>query len=334
MPIRVLIPQPILKEGYEYLHARGYDTIHTNGVSEEEIASAITDCDAMIVRTVKITPRILDAAQRLKIVARHGAGYDGVDVESAMKKQILVVTAGGTNSLSVAEIAIFYMLYCSRNFKLVQKTYIENYQIAKMQIPKWELHGKRLGLIGLGNIGMTVARIAALGFQMEVLAYDPYQKKAVPDYIQLTDNRENVFTTSDIVSIHVPANAETNKSISDREFDWMKPTAILINTSRGSVIDENALIRALENRSIAGAGLDVLDEEPIDPENPLLRLDNVVTAPHIGGITKEASVRSSLACAKAIDDFFNGREPENIIPEMRDVWSNDQLNQLGLWKRS
>jgi D-3-phosphoglycerate dehydrogenase len=318
MPKRVLIPQPILKEGYDYLHTRGYETVHTTGVSEEEIAAAIVDCDAIIVRTVKISARIFKAAPRLRILARHGAGYDGIDIESAKKNNTLVVTAGGTNSNSVAELAIFYMLYCSRNFKLVQKTYIENYQYAKMQIPKWELHGKKLGLIGLGNIGRTVAKIAALGFQMEILAYDPFQKKEVPNYIQLTESREDVFRNSDIVSIHVPANADTIHSISDREFGWMKPTAILINTSRGNVVDEKALIHALESRLIAGAGLDVLEKEPIDPNNPLLKFDNVLTAPHIGGITNEASIRSSVACARAIDDFFQGRTPENIIPEMRD----------------
>jgi D-3-phosphoglycerate dehydrogenase len=319
MSIKVLLPQPIPQEGYDYLHTHGFETIDGRGILEEDIMADISNCHAMIVRTAKITAKIFEAAPKLKILARHGAGYDGVDMAAARKNGTLVVTAGDSNSISVAELAIFYMLYCSRNFKLVQKIYINNYQRAKMGIPKTELYGKKLGLIGLGNIGLKVAEKAALGFQMEILAYDPFQKGILPDYVRLTDNREEVFRTSDYVSVHVPATAETIHSISDREFSWMKPSAILINTSRGCIVDESALIRALENHGIAGAGLDVLEQEPLDPNNPLLYMDNVLTAPHIGGITKEASIRSSVTCAKAIVDYSNGRVPQHVVPEMRDM---------------
>ena len=317
MPIRVLLPQPILPEGYEYLRSHGFEAVDGRGFTEEDIIADIGDCDAMIVRTAKITAKILDAAPRLKIIARHGAGYDGVDLEAAKRRGVLVCTAGGANSISVAELAIFYMLYCARNFKKVQLHYLEDYRFAKMGIPKTELEGKTLGLVGIGNIGKLVAKKAALGFDMKVLAFDPFARGELPEYIQLLEDRDTIFKESDYVSIHVPATKETIHSISDREFGLMKSSAYLINTARGAIVDEPALIRALEAGEIAGAGLDVLEQEPIDPGDPLVKMENVLTAPHIGGATKEASTRSSVACAKAIDDFFAGRTPQFIVPELR-----------------
>ena len=320
MAIRVLLPQPILPAGYEYLREHGYEVVDGRGFTEEDIIADIGDCDAIIVRTAKITEKILDAAPKLKILARHGAGYDGVDLKAARKHGVLVCTAGGANAISVAELTIFYMLYCSRNFKKVQSLYLEDYRQAKMGVPKTELEGKTLGLVGLGNIGKLVAKKAALGFDMTVLAYDPFAKKeGLPDYIQLVEDRDEIFTKSDYVSLHAPATPETVHSISDREFGLRKETAYLINAARGSIVDEPALIRALRAGKIAGAGLDTLEKEPIDPSNPLVSMDNVLTAPHIGGATKEASSRSSVACAQAIDDYFSGRTPKFVVPELRDL---------------
>ena len=320
MATRVLIPQPILPAGYEYLRKHGYEAVDGRGFTEEDIITDIRDCDALIVRTARITRQIFDAAPKLKILARHGAGYDGVDLAAAREHGVLVCTAGGANAISVAELTIFYMLYCSRNFKKVQNLYLQDYRQAKMGVPKTELEGKTLGLVGLGNIGKLVAQKAALGFDMTVLAYDPFAKGAgLHDYIRMVEDRDEIFKRSDYVSLHVPATTETVHSVSDREFGLMKPTAYLINAARGSIVDEAALYRALQEEKIAGAGLDVLEQEPIDPSNPLVAMDNVLTAPHIGGATKEASSRSSVACAQAIDDFFSGRTPKFVVPELRDL---------------
>ena len=320
MATRVLIPQPILPAGYEYLRKHGYEAVDGRGFTEEDIITDIRDCDALIVRTARITRQIFDAAPKLKILARHGAGYDGVDLAAAREHGVLVCTAGGANAISVAELTIFYMLYCSRNFKKVQNLYLQDYRQAKMGVPKTELEGKTLGLVGLGNIGKLVAQKAALGFDMTVLAYDPFAKGAgLPDYLRMVEDRDEIFKRSDYVSLHVPATTETVHSVSDREFGLMKPTAYLINAARGSIVDEAALYRALQEEKIAGAGLDVLEQEPIDPSNPLVAMDNVLTAPHIGGATKEASSRSSVACAQAIDEFFSGRTPKFVVPELRDL---------------
>lgn len=313
-----MLPQPILPEGYVYLRDHGFEVVDGRGFTEDDILADISDCDAMIVRTAKITGKILDAAPKLKIIARHGAGYDGVDLEGARRNKVLVTTAGGANAISVAELAIFYMLYCSRRFKAVMAHCKEDYRYAKMGIQKTELEGKTLGLIGMGNIGKLVAKKAAYGFDMKVLAYDPFARE-VPEYIQLVEDRDIIFRESDYVSLHVPATKETTHSVSDREFDMMKETAFLINTARGAIVDEPALIRALEAKKIAGAGLDTVEQEPFDLNNPLLNMENVLVAPHIGGATKEASTRSSVTCAETIDDYFSGRTPKFIVPELRDL---------------
>ena len=306
MSYKVLLPQPILPEGYAYLREHGFEVKDGRGFTEEDIIADIADCDAMIVRTAKITRKIIEAAPKLKVMSRHGAGYDMVDIEACKEKGILVCTAGGANAISVAEIAIFNMLYCAKKFKAVQAHMMEDYRYAKMGIKKGELEGKTLGLIGTGNIG--------------AIAYDPFAKN-VPEYIHLVEDRDEIFKQADFVSLHVPALPSTIHSVSDREFDLMKETAYLINTARGAIVDEPALIRALQEKKIAGAGLDTVEKEPFDLDNPLLSMENVVVAPHIGGATQEASTRSSVACAIAIDDFFAGRTPKFVVPELRGLIS-------------
>lgn len=316
MSFKVLLPQPILPEGYAYLREHGYEVVDGRGFTEDDIIADIPDCDAMIVRTAKITPKIFDAAKNLKVIARHGAGYDGVDLEAAKEHKVLVCTAGGANAISVAEIAIFYMLHCAKKFRAVQMHMTEDYRYAKMGIKKGEMEGKTLGLIGTGNIGGLVAKKAYYGFNMKVIAYDPFAKN-VPDYITLVEDRDEIFKQADFVSLHVPALPSTIHSVSDREFDLMKETAYLINTARGAIVDEPALIRALEAKKIAGAGLDTVEKEPFDLDNPLLSMENVVVGPHIGGATQEASTRSSVACAEAIDDYLSGRTPKFVVPDLR-----------------
>ena len=178
--------------------------------------------------------------------------------------------------------------------------------------------------VGLSDNDITVYRFAPRDeawpqdSDWDRLLYTVFKGEA-PEYLQIVSERDDIFKNSDYVSVHVPAAKDTIHSISDREFELMKDTAYLINTARGSIVDEPALIRALEAEKIAGAGLDVLEKEPLDPENPLLKMENVLTAPHIGGATKEAAARASVSCAEAIDDFFSGRTPKFVIPEMRDM---------------
>ena len=221
MAYRILLPQPIMESGRKYLEEKGYEIVDGEGYTEDDIIRQIPGCDAMIVRTAKITKKILDAADSLKVIARHGAGFDGVDLKAAEEKNVMVLYAPTANSNSVAETAIFYMLYCSRNFKKVQALYKTDYMTAKMKIEKHELGGKTLGLIGVGNIGGRVAKKAVFGFDMKVIAFDPYAKE-LPDYIQRVESREEVFKNADYVSLHIPATPETEKSVGAKEFDLME----------------------------------------------------------------------------------------------------------------
>ena len=311
MAYRILLPQPIMESGRKYLEEKGYEIVDGEGYTEDDIIRQIPGCDAMIVRTAKITKKILDAADSLKVIARHGAGFDGVDLKAAEEKNVMVLYAPTANSNSVAETAIFYMLYCSRNFKKVQALYKTDYMTAKMKIEKHELGGKTLGLIGVGNIGGRVAKKAVFGFDMKVIAFDPYAKE-LPDYIQRVESREEVFKNADYVSLHIPATPETEKSVGAKEFDLMKPTAYLINTSRGALIDEPALIEALEKHQIAGAGLDVQETEPPKADNPLYTLDNVILTPHMGWKGLETRQRLVSILAGNVKGFLEGT-PVNVV---------------------
>ncbi|WJY14186.1 hydroxyacid dehydrogenase [Pectobacteriaceae bacterium CE90] len=315
MAYKILLPQEIMKEGREYLESRGYELINGSGMEEEDIIRDIPDCDGIIVRLSKMSDRVFGAAKKLKVVARHGAGYDTVDLDSARRHGVTVLNAPVANSMSVAELTIFYMLHCSRNFRLVEKKMLEDYYWAKLRTPKVELDGKTLGLVGIGNIGSRVAIKALHGFNMKVIAYDPYKsQEQVPEGVELTNDFDRIFKESDFVSLHCPATAETINFINEKQFSLMKPTAYFINTARGKLVDEKALYHALSTHIIAGAGVDVLKKEPFDPADPIFTLSNIVIAPHIGAATKEATDRASLHSAIGIDEVLSGKKPSWPVP--------------------
>ncbi|MCW2476755.1 MULTISPECIES: hydroxyacid dehydrogenase [unclassified Symbiopectobacterium] len=315
MSYKILLPQEIMREGREYLESRGYQLIDGSGMEEADIIRDIADCDGIIVRLSKMSDRVFDAAKKLKVVARHGAGYDTVDLESAKRHGVTVLNAPVANSMSVAELAIFYMLHCSRNFKLVEEKMLSEYYWAKLRTPKVELDGKTLGLVGVGNIGSRVALKALHGFNMNVIAYDPYKtQEQMPEGVELTNDFDRIFQESDFVSLHCPATAETFDFVGEKQFSMMKPTAYFINTARGKLVDEKALYHALSTQRIAGAGVDVLKKEPFDPEDPIFTLSNIVIAPHIGAATKEATDRASLHSAIGVDEVLSGKKPSWPVP--------------------
>lgn len=315
MTYKILLPQEIMAEGREYLESRGYELITGSGMEEDDIIRDIADCDGIIVRLSKMSDRVFQAAKKLKVVARHGAGYDTVDLESAKRHGVVILNAPIANSMSVAELTIFYMLHCSRNFKLVEEKMLEDYYWAKLRTPKVELDGKTLGLIGVGNIGSRVALKAMNGFNMQVIAYDPYKtQQQVPQGVQMTDDFERIFKESDFVSLHCPTTTETTDFVGEKQFSLMKPTAYFINTARGKLVDEKALYHALSHNVIAGAGLDVLKKEPFDANDPIFSLSNVVIGPHIGAATIEATDRASLHSAIGIDEVLSGKKPSWPVP--------------------
>ncbi|MBN2898023.1 MAG: hydroxyacid dehydrogenase [Clostridia bacterium] len=310
MGYKILLPQEIMQEGRDYLESRGHELITGTGMETEDIIRDIKGIDAMVVRLSKITREVFEAADKLKVIVRHGAGFDTVDLEAAKEHGVQVLYCPVANSMSVAESAMLYMLYCSRNYTIVRRDFVKDYYQAKLRTPKNEIDGKTVGIIGCGNIGSRVANKCLHGFNMKVLAYDPYKKREdFPEGVEVIRDINRIFKESDFVSIHCPTTKVTREFVGKEQFEMMKETAFLINTARGAIVNEKDLYEACKNKVIAGAGLDVLQQEPVDPENPILYLDNVVVSPHIGAATKEATNRASLHSAMGIHEIYEGKAP-------------------------
>ena len=201
------------------------------------------------------------------------------------------------------------ILEMSRNVTVLHKTWVDDYYKAKLKVRKNTVSGKTLGIIGCGNIGSRVAK-RALAFEMNVLCYDPYKPaKDFPDGVEVVRDLDRIFKESDYVSLHAPNTPVTRDMVNKERLAMMKPTAFLINTARGGLVVEEDLYEACKNGVIAGAGLDAIRKEPVDPANPLLTLDNVIIYPHIGGNTTEAAHRASYFSAMGVQEVYEGKKP-------------------------
>jgi len=251
---------------------------------EDDAARVLQPADGLLVRIGYLGPRLIASLPGLKVITLHGAGTDQVDVAAAAARGIVVTNTPGANAQAVAELAIGLMLAVLRRVPAADRR-VRGGDWAGARVLGHELSGRTLGLLGLGNIGR---RVAALGraFGMTVLAYDPYQA-AAPEGVTLVD-LATLAGASDVLSLHVPQTPETVGIVSASFLAAMKPGAILVNTARGSLVDEAALAEALQNGRLAGAGLDVHAQEPPDPANPFLAMENVVVTPHIGSSTHGA----------------------------------------------
>ena len=294
-------------------------TIHRSAkkLSEDEVAALLPGVHGCISGSDEFSRKALAAANALVAISRVGAGYDSVDIDACTEKGVIVATGAGSGAQAVAEFAFGLIFACARRFVALDRS---------MRKGDWNRTdggyspiGKCLGIVGLGHIGRELGRLAsAIG--MEVVYWDilgDEARRGMPiQYVELND----LLRTSDFVSLHVPLSESTRKLIGAPELALMKPTAYLINTSRGEVVDETALIRTLQERGIAGAGLDVFEAEPMKAGSRLRELDNVVLSPHIAGLSAEA--RSALFNA-AIDNVLEilaGGSPRTTInPEARRI---------------
>ena len=321
MAYRVLIPQDIAKEGKEYLLSRGYEIRMGNGYTEQDMIRDAADCQAILLRTAEVTAAVLEAGKELKIVARHGAGYNNVDIRRAEKLGIWVTNTPGATTESVAEYTIGGMLTMARRIPEHQEKMKEGDFFYKNSHKGTDLKGKTLGIIGIGNIGLEVARKAHFGFDMEILAYSPRRKQEqMPEYVRLVP-WEELFERSDMVSLHVPLSQETRGFIGKAEFERMKPTAYLINCSRGGVVVETELVEALKAGQIAGLFTDVMEQEPPEKDHPFFFMDNVVVTPHMASNTEDCMRQMALGAAIQIDRVLSGGKPDFPVnrPEQRTV---------------
>lgn len=320
MSLKVLSTSPTfgyyVPEPLDYLKAHGctVDLIpQGKKLSQEELSQRMMEYDAAVVGIERITAEVIQASKKLRVIAKHGAGVDNIDVNAASSRGIVVTSAPGTNSESVADLTIGLFLSLARRIPFADQSVRTG---GWPRLVGFEMFHKVLGIIGLGQIGKRVAK-RALGFDMKVVAYDVLKDEAFAQpwgitYLPL----DELLATSDFISIHIPSLPSTHKMIGERELRLMKKEAYLVNISRGDILHEEALYRVLKERTIQGAALDVFSNEP-PKESPLLALDNVILTPHMGAYTYEALRETGMICVRGIVDLFDGKRPRFVVnPEV------------------
>ncbi len=309
---KVLITQPIHEEAVRLLEGRA-DIVVAPDPSEETVASLAGDVHGIVVRTTtRITADVIASARELEVIARTGAGVDNVDVAAATARGIPVCNLPGVNAGSVAEHTVALILALAKDLRRTDAAVRAGNWAVRNDYRARDLAGKTLGLVGLGRIGRRVAGMCSTAFGMRAIGCDPFVGDGVPG-VEMHDGLADVFRESDFVSVHVPYTQETHHLVGGELLRAMKSDACFINTSRGSVVDEVALIAVLGEGAIAGAGLDVLEEEPPSRDNPLLGMDNVVLTAHSASLTRECVIRQATGAARAVLDVFAGREPEHVF---------------------
>ncbi|MBI5304731.1 MAG: hydroxyacid dehydrogenase [Chloroflexi bacterium] len=323
----------------EHIHQAGEDLLAQKArlvfPSPQNVAgilSAIGDCHALVVRNTKITRQIMQAAPHLVAIGRHGVGYDTIDIAAATDLKIPIVYTPAANTESVAEIAMGFMLALGRKIitannamrsgELLSDTVTLSVMAQRRGLVNFDVWGKTLGVIGVGRIGSSVAKKMIAAFNFRVLGYDPYvDAKTLAGYgVEKVDRLEEMLPQCDFVTAHCPGGAETRHMINARTLALMKPSAYLINTARGAVVDEAALVEALQKKQIAGAAIDVYDPEPPRPDNPLLRLDNVIVTPHYCAMTAESLYNMGTMVALGVLDVLDGKRPQYLVnPEIWDA---------------
>jgi len=309
----------------ELLSAAGLTIEEGDRADEAYLLDKVGGCEAIIVRggTFQINQAVIGAASSCVVIGRHGVGLDCIDVQAASAAGIPVVFAPGSNSLAVAEHAVTLMLMVAKKiWEAGIRFRMHGDYDYRLKVAGRELTGKTLGVVGLGSIGRRVAAICQNGFKMSVVGFDPYVSTEILQQeelrVELTDRLEPVLARADVLSIHAPGGVETEKLIGERELRQMRKGAILINTSRGTLVDEAALYRALVDGHLAGVGLDVFDPEPPVVGNPLLALENVVATPHTAAHTAEANRNMAVAVAQNVISVLSGGKPRALANP--DVW--------------
>ena len=331
---RVLLVEHIHPAG-EALLESGAQIVQPQPQNAMGILEIIGPCDGLVVRNTKITRQILEAAPRLRVIGRHGVGYDTIDVAAATEMNIPVVYTPAANTESVAEIALGFIICLGRKLvqahaamqsgQLISDTFTLSVMSQKRGLANADLPGKTLGVIGVGRIGSLLSRKAIAAFQLRVLGYDPYvDASALAGHgVQKMDKLEEMLPQCDFVTLHCPGGAETRHMINEKTLSLMKSSAFVLNTARGTVIDEGALIKALQAGKIAGAAIDVYDPEPPRPDNPLLRMENVIVTPHYCAMTEESLYNMATMVAQGVLDALKGERPEYLVnPE---VWEKRRL---------
>ncbi len=312
----VFVPEPIASAGMDVLaqHCAVIAPWQTGQPAGELPAEA----DAALVRIYRVDAQRMDAAPNLRVVAKHGVGLDNIDVPAASARNVAVLWTPEANAEGVAQHAIALMLALTNKIKEADAGVRAGRFDERMAFGSVEVSERTLGIIGLGRIGRRTARKAALGLGMRVLAYDPYVDRSAYDGPAVfVDALDELLERADVVTLHVPLTDETRHIIDAARLAQMKPSAYLVNTSRGAAVDEAALAGALHAGQLAGAAIDVFAQEPPDLSHPLQSAPNALLTPHVAGLSDRALVRVSTEAAEGIIDVLQGRPPRSPVnPEI------------------
>ena len=318
---KVLVVQGLHEQGLQMLKNRTdieFNVLMSD--DENEILEAAKDVNGITVRTAKISSRIIEAANKLQVVSRHGVGYDSIDLVSLNNKKIPLTIAAHSNMISVSEQAMFFLLALSKNVFYYDDFTRKGDWTNRWDVKAWDLAQKNILVIGFGRIGSNFVK-RALAFDMNVYVYDPYVEKekvkisgAIP-----VDNISENLQKMDAVTLHCPKNDETTDLFTKKEFDLMKKSSFIINCARGGILNEEDLYEALTNKKIAGAGLDVFDVEPTPSSNPLFKLNNVILSPHIAGVTVESTVRMATETVQNVLDVLDDKINQSVVVNNKEI---------------
>lgn len=312
---KVLVNEKVSPDALDILK-KAAEVVYIPSGDHAEIIRMLKDITGiMLDTTIKFTGELMDSAPNLKVISRTGTGVDNVDVEAATKRGIMVLHTPDANTVTVAEHTVSMIGALTKHLLFLDKETREGkFKTARRYYLPVDLDGKTLGIIGYGRIGKQVAKKCIGAFNMKVIIYDPYISDDVvaPGVVRYS-NEEDVYKEADVLSIHVPLTDETKKHLSERLLSLMKPTAYLVNTARGNIIDETYVIKMLNEDRLKGAAFDVLTNEP--PMDDELFLDNpkTIISPHTAALTHECTIRVACEAATGIVDFLEGRRPKSIF---------------------
>ena len=316
---KILVIQPIHEAGIKLLESNpNYEFEVVENVDAEFLKSKIKDCDGVSIRTAKLTSDVIEAANNLKIISRHGVGYDNIDLEASKKNNLTLAITATANAVAVAEHVMFMLLNISKRKNMYDDTVKSGKFSDRNKLPKTvELWSKNILIAGFGRIGQALIK-RCLGFEMNVFVYDPFVSKDVIEKLGgiKVESMEDACKDMDAISLHIPLNDKTKNIINYDLLKTMKNNCIIINAARGGIVNEVDLDKALNEDLIFGAGLDVFEIEPPEASNPLLKNDKVFLSPHTASFTEECMTRMGKETVQNIIDFFDEKLEKSKIVKL------------------
>ena len=316
---KILIIQDIDNKGKELLSNHpDYEFEVINDVNDPELKKKIIDCDGASLRTSKLPGEIINLGKKLKIISRHGVGYDNIDLETCKKKDITIAITATANAVAVAEHVMFMLLNISKRKNMYDDCVKNGNFNDRNKLPKTqEIWGKNILIAGFGRIGQSLIK-RCLGFEMNVFVFDPFVSSEKIESLggKKIENFKDAVSSMDALSLHVPLNNETKNMINLDLLKTMKKNCIIINAARGGIINEYDLDKALNDNLIFGAGLDVFEAEPPNNDNPLLKNDKVFLSPHTAAFTEECMIRMAKETTQNIVDFFDNKLDKSKIVKL------------------